>query len=227
MARGKAGAGKPGWTRFARWNNWHFLNLDRTDREPNAADCGGDCVLTGIEYHRALLADERLPNRERAEALLFLGHWVGDVHQPLHVGYGDDRGGGKIDRIESDLYASKHLHQVWDSGIIKAILGDEHFWSYAEQLKRRITPEQRRLWTAAPPGKWVAESYEIATREATHYCEWREGACRATGNSRALGENYQTLFGPVVEQRLQQAGVRLANLIDHSLTNPRKSAGLE
>ena len=80
---------------------YHFVNAPRGESKVVVArDCAAyDCVLVAIHRYGAYLQDEPSGKREkrrRANALRFLGHFVGDIHQPLHVGYGEDYGGNLI-----------------------------------------------------------------------------------------------------------------------------------
>jgi hypothetical protein len=77
----------------ASFDQWHFLNLLRTSGAPEEDDCPAakGCVLTGIARHTTDLRNAAT-DQERAEALFFLGHWLGDIHQPLHISFSDDQG---------------------------------------------------------------------------------------------------------------------------------------
>ena len=123
-ARSKARDNVPGWDRFDPFENWHFLNVPRTTRSVEQSHCHDNCVLTGIAHHAEALTTAST-DRDRAEALFFLGHWIGDVHQPLHISYVDDRGGNDIKPINGGFYASSNLHAVWDSGIIAKAIGSD------------------------------------------------------------------------------------------------------
>lgn len=206
-----------GWSRFGKYSDWHFLNVSRASHDATAGDCHDDCVLKGIEEHRKRLADSTLADWKRAEALLLLGHWVGDIHQPLHVSYEDDLGGNKIDEIEGDYYNSPHLHSVWDSGIITKSHGSGDWWTYAGTLKDGIATSDRSTWEQSAPLDWANESYDITTKPEVEYCEWAAAECRSEGDTRTLDASYQAQFQPVVELRLQKAGVRLAKLIREAL----------
>ena len=80
-----------------------------------------------------------------------------------------------------------------------------------------MTDEERRAWSASGPVTWAAESYALVTGEPARYCRWTDGACRSSGPEVTLTADYQRRFEPVVERRLQQAGVRLAVLIEEAL----------
>lgn len=214
-ANGQAGRSRT-WARFKRFDNWHFMNVSRQANRATQADCHDDCVLKGIAQHRERLADPRLKDWERAEALILLAHWVGDIHQPLHVSYGDDLGGTNINRIKGDYYRSRNLHSVWDSGIINKARGRRDWLEYGKALMN-VDAVQRRSWESSSPLDWANESYAIAIEQETDYCELRGGSCRSEGRTRTLTERYQHRFQPVVEVRLRQAGVRLAKVIAEAL----------
>lgn len=222
LARRKARDGERGWERFARFSDWHFLNVPRSTVaitvEVAREWCDDDCVLRGIDEHAAQLGDARRADAQRAEALMFLSHWIGDLHQPLHISYKDDAGGNRLEPISGSYYASAHLHAVWDSGILRKARGPRDFWTWAGALEGQVTPDQRSTWEASGPVDWAAESYSITTANAVKYCRWRSGECRRARPPHTLTSRYQREFGAVVEKRLQQAGVRLAMVIRKSLT---------
>ena len=83
-----------------------------------------------------------------------------------------------------------------------------------------VDPGTRARWEASDPRTWADESYRLATEDAFLYCRWGGGACRSLGRERRLEASYQTRFQPVVEERLQQAAVRLARTIKDALQTP-------
>jgi hypothetical protein len=215
-ARAKARDGISGWTRFDEFNDWHFLNLPRDSHEVSIDDCGGNCVLHAIDFHAAALKNAAT-DQDKAEALFFLGHWVGDVHQPLHVSFADDLGGNSIKPIKGGFYQSGSLHSVWDSGIIFNGTGMRGWRIYADQLKDAITPVAESHWLTADSVEWARESFVVTTSPDVTYCRWNGDSCDSNGSSRTLTSTYQTQFQDEVEMRLQQAGVRLADLIRKNL----------
>jgi len=218
FARRQAQTPSQPWDRFGTFDNWHFLNVPRDTREVSEAFCDENCVLHGIAFHAERLADGQLEKWERAEALIFLGHWVGDLHQPLHISFADDRGGNSV--RTSGLYGSMKLHAVWDSGIIERAMGPRGWRRYANDLYRAVTPEQAQAWRSGTPVEWAQESYLITTQPDVRYCAWEAGSggdCAGIPGTRRLNADYQTEFQDDVERRLQQAGVRLAALLQQAL----------
>ncbi|MGD2069180.1 MAG: S1/P1 nuclease [Gemmatimonadota bacterium] len=201
--------GVEGWERHERFSTWHYMNVPRDTRRIERRQCAPACVLSGIDYHLARLRDESLEGWKRAEALFYLAHWVGDVHQPLHVSYGDDRGGNDI--RDHGLY-DRTLHSIWDTGIIEeAGYGS---WRAVARVLSRSPP---------PPGSddpldWAQESYDLVTSPEVGYCEWRPAhggrTCVSLGPSRSFGAAYQDAVQDDVLRRLQLAAVRLAAVLE-------------
>src|SRR5690606_36239731 len=106
--------------------------------------------------------DENATREQKAEALKSLIHFVGDVHQPLHVSFARDRGGNDVK--VTFLGRETNLHRVWDTGLI----GTRGLpWPvYMEALSGRITVDQRAAWAETDPGVWATESYQLAVSNA-------------------------------------------------------------
>lgn len=223
-ARTNAKDGVKGWEDFNDFDNWHFLNVPRETREANPSHCHHDCVLEGIEQDSHLIRVGE-DDQSRAEGLIFLGHWIGDAHQPLHVSFRDDLGGNEV-LLTTDSEYSGHLHRVWDSGIIREAMQLAGLQGrprdYARHLQTSIMSGDRSKWLAASPRQWLQESYDITLLPEVEYCRFdptRFGGekCRRIGGRRTLTSDYQETFQPVLETRLKQAGVRLANEIRKAL----------
>lgn len=206
--------------KYQPFNEWHFFNVPRsTATITSDAGCNDNCVLHGIDFHTAALSSAT-DDQSRAEALVFLGHWVGDIHQPLHISYQDDQGGNKIKPIDGGLYTSKSLHSVWDSGIIANGEGTKGWKGFAVALNKKITAANETAWLGGNHVDWANESYQITINPDVQYCKENAAntSCDALPDpSRTLKEPYQTEFEPQVETRLEQAGVRLADIIQKNL----------
>lgn len=216
----------PGWSYFRRFDSWHFLNLPRDAAHVEATHCGGNCVLEGVRVHSRRLGDLQLPDWKRGQALLMLGHWIGDVHQPLHVSFEDDLGGNDVKPIRGGLYfpywsRKGHLHGVWDSGILRVSMNGDDWQEYAERLLGEIDASDSTEWLAGEPLGWAEESYAVAISPDADYCAWEDDDdgrwCSPEAHVRRLRAEYQELFGGVVDLRLEQAGTRLAAAIREEL----------
>lgn len=184
--------------------SWHYVNVPIDAPAYAARYCaGGDCVVARIGHFRAVLADRRAPFRERQRALLFLVHFVEDVHQPLHVGDNHDRGGN---RTQVQFFREgTNLHRLWDTDMINRIDRNERDW--VERLSARLTAQDVAAWSKGGVEDWANESLRDA--RAAYY--FPAGARRPLASGTRLGGDYEDFARPVIERRLAQAGVRLAN----------------
>lgn len=196
-----------------RWRHLeplHYVNVDPAGtalRVPRS--CG--CVIGAIEIERDRLADPAKSRAERALALRLVAHFVGDVHQPLHVAHPDGRGGTRVD-VRFDGKPTT-LHRLWDGGLIARELRERgrkrgpRWRAWAHSLADAVTPAERAQWTASrDPRAWAEESLALGR---LHAFAPREGE--------SLGDAYFERSLPVVAERLQQAGVRLAALLETAL----------
>lgn len=216
------------WLKFSQFNKQHFINVARSTTTIDPAECHDDCVLTGIASQSKRLKDGA-NDQERAEALIFLGHFVGDIHQPLHVSYESDQGGNKVRPVTGGFYPipkkrpdqkdepQLNLHSVWDGSIIRKAITVPGWKKFADGLCKKITDEQKAAWAAAKPLEWAQESYKITTSKDVLYCKKDDNGCEEFGHGRVLKKPYQDEFIGVVDQRLQEAGARLAALIHEGL----------
>lgn len=181
---------------------WHYINISPKATALNLKrDCpSGDCITIKI---REKIAGARLTLRGKEksiEAITFLIHLVADLHQPLHAGHGEDRGGNRIATLLDG--SASNLHSVWDSALI-ARLGDES--AVTERLLNSITPAKKEDWRRGRLSDWTWESHLVAVRVCY-------GALPA-GSPKRLDGAYQQRALPVVEEQLAKAGVRLAAIL--------------
>ena len=178
----------------------HYINFrDRQCHYEPPRDCpDGRCVVGGLEHYVAVLGDRRQGDAARREALKFVVHFVGDVHQPLHAGYRDDKGGNTY-QVQFEGKGS-NLHRVWDSGLLRS--RGLAWQDYAGQLDTQGS-------TTLPPDS------------ATSYATWAGESCRITRDiypdGHTAGTPYVQAELPVAERRLREAGRRLAELLNRTL----------
>jgi len=183
---------------------WHYVNVPLDAPHYDARFCtGGGCVVAKIKHYRTVLADRRAPKTERSRALLFLVHFVEDVHQPLHVGDNRDRG-GNLTQVQYRGEGT-NLHRVWDSQMLDDASRDERAW--VEKIAPLITPENVAAWSKGDAETWADESLQQA-KKAYRY---PAGSARPMESGTVLGRDYAESALPVIRLRLAQAGVRVAN----------------
>lgn len=187
---------------WKRTSRWHYINFS-SDRCDYVAprDCPkGECVVAALAREVQVLGDRSQSDAVRREALKFVVHLVGDVHQPLHAGYRQDRGGNQY-QVQFEGKGS-NLHKVWDSGL----LATRHLsWqAYASLLEARPS-------APLPPA--------IAPLDDP-YAQWAEESCRITAtmdfypSRRRIGPAYVARNLPLAERRLREAGRRLAEILN-------------
>lgn len=206
-------------------SNEHYINVPRDFQSftTNICPMASKCLFTAIANEIAVLGNSN-DDKAKLAALKFLGHWIGDLHQPLHVSYEDDRGGGRI--LTSGPCAS-NLHDVWDGCIVAKKLGSD--WrTVARDLAKDITASDRAAWTGTKVEVWVNESFDIARQAQVGYCVNEGNSCLyehghpalVTGDSEkavVVDDAYLERQEPVVTERLKRAGVRLAFLLNTTL----------
>lgn len=187
----------------------HYVNVPKSaTKVDDARDCANDaCVTAAINYYAAILSDRDRSPSERAEALRFVVHFVGDVHQPLHVSYKEDSGGNGV-HVTWLGKTGWSLHSVWDSALISKRKGSSGWENLARDLRSTITDSlQREFSRLADPVDWANESLGLTRAVYSNLPA-----------SRRLTQTYYSENIGTVEKQLQRAGVRLANLLNGRLS---------
>ena len=185
---------RPEW---AHSKPWHYINVADGGSVAAAARASDDNVLAVLARFEVELRDRRLPVERRSIALRFIAHLVADIHQPLHVGRAEDRGGNDIEVIVRGK--ATNLHAVWD-GLALSAADRQRPADYARRLGPVDTAELRR-WQVAEPLFWAEES--MALRPVI-YAFGREFI------PPVLSQTYLNSVRTTLDRRLAQAGVRLA-----------------
>ena len=185
---------------------WHYVNVSIGEAKYDPKfDPAHEHVVSKVEEFRKTLADPGRTREERARALKFLVHFVQDMHQPVHVGNRDDKGGNDL---QVQFFGrGSNLHRVWDSGLLEHPGRDEA--AYVAYLKGTITPQLAGDWSSGQPSDWADESLRLARKayqDPVRDVEMESGA--------KLGQPYQDANLPTAERRVAQAGVRLAWILN-------------
>lgn len=177
---------------------WHYVNFPRNTCTYDASrECpDGNCVVGAISKQLEILSSNA-PDDARLKALKYVVHFEADVHQPLHTGYADDRGGNTY-QLQA-FGKGSNLHAFWDSGLIKNLNED------VDTLTKRML--------AKPNAPNAADLNVVHAAEES---------CKIVGTAgfypeRKVGQDYVERYTPVMEQRLTVAGARLAGLLNRVL----------
>ena len=164
-------------------------------------------MVDKINEFRAVLKDPTKSKEDRRFALRFLIHCVEDMHMPMHVGDNHDRGGNDTQVRFFDR--GMNMHSFWDSGIIERVSRNEDYW--LKELTVLPTPQSRDTTAEGTVEDWATESL-LAAREAYQDPTTKQRIKPGT----KLGQAYLDKSLPVVRQRLYQAGVRLARVLNEA-----------
>jgi len=221
---------------------WHYIDIPRgAERGPLEPFCGAEgCVTKAIAEQLAILKDKSADATKRAEALRYLIHFVGDLHQPLHTTTNADEGGNCVpvkyfrrNPHERNHSYSPNLHNIWDGAILERDSEGADPGEYADTLEGLFAGDIEG-WQKAGihVEEWAWEGHEYA--ETVVYANLTPKiavepnvpvhACTDDNNigDRLLhqnivaGETYQEKAAPVVEKRIVQAGVRLALILNEA-----------
>jgi S1/P1 Nuclease len=194
----------------------HFLNLPRDADGLHSETCPGAsaCVVIAIRKDFEVLSSNNASQAEKLKSLKFLGHWVGDIHQPLHVSFEDDRGGNGI--LVTGECGTSNLHSAWDTCLAVKAVG-ENVNEAATELMKTITPARIDGWSHSKPMDWANESFAIAEQAQTKYCIRQSASCDQPAGKVTIDAAYVVANAPIIREQLQKAGVRLAHLLDAAL----------
>ncbi|HXJ93211.1 MAG TPA: S1/P1 nuclease [Terriglobia bacterium] len=186
---------------------WHYIDIPLADTSVDLAkECpNGDCVIVKTEEFLGVLKDPSADAVKKADALRFVIHFVGDLHQPLHDADNGDKGGNERHVIFDGK--PDNLHWVWDTGLLEHINHDPQ--ALAAELERQITPQERTAWERGTITDWVLEGHHVAVTVA--YGDL------GSDNPAVIGASYEAQADLVIETQLEKAGVRLAELLDQGL----------
>ncbi|MDP2129814.1 MAG: S1/P1 nuclease [Erythrobacter sp.] len=189
---------------------WHYRTAPVCQAFNPRANCaGGNCVTAQVTRAHRVLADESLPAAIRLEALAFMVHFAGDVHMPLHSGDNEDRGGN--DRVAAyGIIPDLNLHWIWDGPLAERAISDP-----ADPVVRRYSPAERADLSGGSPDDWGRESWEIARSFVYPTAFDTEDVCAAPlPDETALSQEDIIRGVPIAKRRVQQAGLRIADLLE-------------
>ena len=181
---------------------WHYVDIPKgeSNYDPERDCKDGNCVIEAIERFKATLADKTEENSLRVQALKFLVHFIGDLHQPLHCADNNDRGGNDV-KVKF-FGESSNLHKVWDSGIIKHTGWTET--GYLRKLNKEISADDIAEYKKGSTVDWALESHQLAV----------DVAYGKKPDDNNLGDAYYIDAKPVVDKQLSRAGIRLAAVLN-------------
>lgn len=182
---------------------WHYVNLPRGDCTYNEErDCpGGDCVVKAIQDQLNVLKSNA-PDVKRLMALKYVVHFMADIHQPLHAGHADDRGGNQYQL--SAFMRGTNLHAFWDHGMIALVSEDPITW--VARLKQNGQGQS-------------AQTPQFKKMQSLNPIDIAQESCRIVARPdfyppHKLNEEYVKTYTPVMEWQMGSAVSRLARTLN-------------
>ena len=217
---------------------WHYVDIPRAETNP-AFDryCPAvgpsldrkprpGCVVTATEYELAILKDANVPEADRADALRYVVHFIGDLHQPLHTTDNRDHGGNCTRLQFYDVDRPTNLHAVWDYNLIEHDLDARRVTvaQDAAQIDRQYAREGA-AWSREPVNlrAWVWEGHALANDMAygklaipveTAAVDCPGEAQKIRELHIRIGDAYEHAVLPTVERQIAKAGYRLADVLN-------------
>lgn len=202
--------------RYAYAFSWHYQNVGICGDFDLSGPCkDGNCVAAQIERNARLLADRELPTRVRLEALAFLLHFVGDLHQPMHAGDKGDLGGNRVEANYGLIGGRTNLHSIWDGflaeraittppGGPEGILSGFHAGELQAMKQGDVVDWSREMWA-------VSRDHAYPTLIDRNPCDGE-----IEGRPTLSEEDVQQLI-PIAREAVVKGGMRLARLLDDAL----------
>lgn len=208
---------KPLGDRFAYMYSWHYQDIDVCRPFDIKQACpDGNCASVQIARAQRMVADRKLPVRDRLMALALLVHIMGDIHQPLHVGEAHDKGGNDVKAAYGAIGGRTNLHAVWDG-----LLADRAISSPAggpAGLLSEAAPDARAQMRQGSVEDWMRESWTVAKDKV--YPTAVGDVCARPHGGKVTGKLDNEAIAalvPVLRRQVVEGGLRLARLLDEAL----------
>ncbi|HET7898953.1 MAG TPA: S1/P1 nuclease [Flavisolibacter sp.] len=185
-------------------SSWHYINLEKGLSKEQVlsylkADTATD-VYTKLNFLVKELKKKNISPDKKQMYLKLIVHFVGDIHQPMHVGRKEDLGGN---RVKLTWFNNPtNLHAIWDEALIN--FQQLSYTEYTAAINH-TTAAQVKQWQAAPVSEWIAESYALAQPLYSELTEQNE----------KLGYEYNFHHIKTLNNQLLKGGVRLAGLLNN------------
>ena len=191
-------------------STYHYVNIPISNISYSKENhCNEGCIIEAMEMYKAVLLDQQADYQEKIEALKFIIHFAGDIHQPLHCGDNHDRGGNDYKVIFlGDSLSNKekgwtyNLHNIWDTHILATRNLNEH--EYMEYLNKKTNLKQFKKYTDMNFVEWAEES-AVYSRDYAYALFEKQGIVDEKYNKKAL---------KIIDKQLITAGYRLAHLLN-------------
>jgi hypothetical protein len=188
---------------------WHYINLplglSRTDFETTVKGMTQENVYSALQQQERILGSTASTRTQKVEALKYIVHFVGDLHQPMHVSREEDKGGNTIQVNYAGV--GTNLHALWDSKLL------DHLGLDDQQMAAKYdhaTPAEIKQWQNEPVMEWIWESYQASSKLYAEVDAMK---------SRSIDDSYYDAHIAIVQDRIEKAGIRLAGVLNDIFKN--------
>ena len=183
---------------FDSYSSYHYINLELGgEYDVQNTNRKGDLYL-GIQNAINVLSDESASEEDKTFQLKLLVHFIGDLHQPMHIGREEDRGGNRI-RLKW-FGKPSNLHRLWDTNLIEYF--NMSYTEWAINFPKQNWKTQKELQSSSVLD-WIEESHNLV-----------ETIYRATPENSSLGYEYTYIYKETLRTQLLKGGIRLAGILN-------------
>lgn len=184
--------------KYREFYTWHFINMPLDSNYKDSKKHPKGDLVTGINKCIEVIKDKNSSKKDKAFYLKMLVHLVGDLHQPLHIGLEEDRGGN---RFNVKWFGQKtNLHSVWDTKMIEGFnMGYIELAKNAEELSKK----QVKAIQEGTVVDWVDETHELTKK-----------IYASAKKDENLRYRYSYDYLTTARKQLQKAGIRLAKVLN-------------
>jgi S1/P1 Nuclease len=197
---------------------WHYINIELKQKAGEyKIDPDGNDVIGAVEKFSKVCVSPDVSKENRKEALFFLLHFIGDLHQPLHCTNRDDDKGGNLQLLKSFNGKAEerlNLHKVWDVHFVNVERGAITVEDFSKRLLAEIEEKQRAEWSTGNVRTWVWDSHEVGLKTLYIFADGTPLPLQKEPPVELTDENYIRKNRPVVREQLKKGGVRLAALLN-------------
>ncbi|WP_047546783.1 S1/P1 nuclease [Psychroserpens sp. Hel_I_66] len=187
--------------RYDKFKTWHYLNMPLdANYESSEKNMEGD-LFTGINYCKQIITDKSSSDQDKTFYLKMLIHLIGDLHQPMHLGLLEDRGGNDFD-VQWN-YRDSNMHKVWDTQMIESYgMSFSELADNASHLSKDEIEDIKKGTVL----DWIAETHILTNRV---YASAEKGE--------NLRSRYSYEYLDIARSQMQKAGIRLAKVLNELL----------
>jgi len=204
-----------------RRGSWHYDDVPLCDAAEYSKYCkNGRCASAQLARQIEILGDERARPGQRNEALKWVVHLMGDIHQPLHAANRGDRGGNRVQvsffgERDNPPYGSLNLHAIWDVHMVRRLVADRS--GERVVVSAPIADGNRNAWEKGSISDWIGESHRVARDTVYPLLPVAASCSSKIVDVVAIDQTYYAKAVPVVEIQIRKAGVRLARVLNEAL----------